>query len=102
MNKDIFWSQTIQNSCAIFAFATLAVVFDRWWIALFALLFINYFTVQRKYYRVCDECGKHSPYANNYNEALNLAKESGWKHYMAANTDYCPDCQKERHTHELV
>ena len=94
MNKDIFWSQTIQNSCAIFAFATLAVVFDRWWIALFALLFINYFTVQRKYYRVCDKCGKHSPHAKTYNEAIEKARDAGWVHLPASNMDYCSDCLK--------
>lgn len=102
MDKSLIWALAVKNSCAIFAWATLAVVFNRWWLALFALLFMDYFTIKRKYYRICDGCGKHSPYANSFNEALMLAKESGWKHYEAANTDYCIDCQKERCTHELV
>lgn len=94
MNKDIFWSQTIQNSCAIFAWATLAVVFDKWWIAFFALLFMSYYKVAHKHYRVCDNCGKHSPYANSPDEAIDKARAAGWAHLPASNIDYCPDCIK--------
>ena len=29
-------------------------------------------------FRICDKCGKHSPIADNYNDALKFAKENGW------------------------
>lgn len=42
--KDIWvpWvAAAINNSVAIIAFALLSVVFERWWIALFAILFMT-------------------------------------------------------------
>ena len=94
MDKDILLAFVVKNCAAIFAWATLAVVFNRWWIALFALLFMDYYTVQRKHYRICDKCGKHSPYASNYTDALSKATDAGWIHIVDGNKDYCPDCQE--------
>ena len=95
MNKDILWAWAIKNIVVILAWITLAVVFNKWWIALFALLFIDYIKTQGYgTYRVCDKCGKHSPYANSYNEALDKAKESGWVHVVEGDKDYCPDCKE--------
>ena len=44
----IAWA--IKNSVAIIAFALLSVVFERWWIALFAILFMTSMesTIERK------------------------------------------------------
>ena len=53
------------------------------------------FQTKHKSYRICDKCGKHSPYADSYNDALDKAKEAGWIHCVDDNKDYCPDCQKE-------
>jgi hypothetical protein len=67
---------------------------------------IHYFIHQQKLiishrsYRVCDGCGKHSPYANSYNEALDKAKEAGWIHYVDGNRDYCPECAKNIRDYE--
>ena len=72
----------------------LAVVFNKWLVALFGLLFMSDLQTKCKSYRVCDKCGKHSPYADNYNEALDKAKEAGWVHYVDGNKDCCPDCQQ--------
>lgn len=91
MNKNILWAWVIKNSIVILAWAALAVIFNKWWIALFGALFIS--GLKTTYKRVCDKCGKHSPYADNYNEALDKAKEAGWVHYADGNRDYCPDCQ---------
>ena len=93
MNKDILWALVIKNSIVMIAWTTLAVVFNKWWIALFAALFMSYAKQNYKSYRVCDKCGKHSPYADSYNEALDKAKEAGWIHVIDGNKDYCPDCQ---------
>ena len=94
MNRDILWAWAIKNSIVILAWAALAVVFDKWWIALFAILFMNGLQTRYKSYRICDKCGKHSPYADSYNEALEKAKEAGWVHYVDGNKDYCPECQE--------
>lgn len=50
----------------------------------------------QQYYRVCDKCGKHSPTADNYNDALKFAKENGWTNIKIGDKweDYCPDCQE--------
>lgn len=92
MNKDILWAWVIKNSIAVLAWTILAVVFNKWWIALFALLFMCNLQTKYKSYRICDKCGKHSPYADSYNDALDKAKEAGWVH-LDDNKDYCPDCQ---------
>lgn len=93
MDKHILWAWVIKNSIAILAWAALAVIFHKWWLALFAALFMNGLQTKYKSYRICDKCGKHSPYADSYNEALEKAKEAGWVHDSEYNKDYCPDCQ---------
>ena len=95
MNKNVWWAWAIQNTISVICWVVLAIVSNKWWVALFGLLFISGFKQVQKHCRVCDKCGKHSPYADNYNEALNKAKEAGWIHYVDGNKDYCPDCQKE-------
>ena len=43
-------------------------------------------------YRICDGCGKHSPYGKDINDGLKKAKEAGWKHIVDGDKDYCPEC----------
>lgn len=92
MDKNVIWAWAIKNSIAMLAWTALAIVFNKWWVALFALLFISELKTGYKSYRVCDKCGKHSPYADSYNEALSKAIEAGWIHVADGNRDYCPDC----------
>lgn len=94
MNKSVYWAWAIKNSICVICWVALAIIFNKWWIALFGCLFLSQVQTQHKSYRVCDKCGKHSPYADNYNDALDKAKEAGWIHYVDGNRDYCPDCQK--------
>ncbi len=96
MNKNIVWAWAIKNSITIIAWIVLAVVFNKWWIALFGLLFMSDIKTKHQNYRVCDGCGKHSPYADSYNEALDKAQAAGWIHHVAGNKDYCPDCKEEQ------
>ena len=97
MDKTTIWALILKNIIVVLIWGALAVLFDKWWIALFGLLFMSYVEVRPKSYRVCDGCGKHSPYANSYNEALDKAKEAGWIHYVDGNRDYCPECiRKEK------
>lgn len=76
MDKTIIWALMFKNIMVVFVWGALAVLFDKWWIALFAIFFMSYIKVEDKKYRVCDGCGKHSPYANSYNRALDKAKKS--------------------------
>ena len=95
MNKGAIWAWAIKNSICVICWTVLAIIFNKWWIALFGVLFISSLkTVSvNKKCRVCDKCGKYSPYADNHNEALDKAKEAGWIHCVDGNKDYCPDCQ---------
>ena len=95
MNKSAWWAWAIKNSICVICWVVLAIVFNKWWIALFALLFGGSVQAKYKSFRVCDKCGKHSPYADSYNEALDKAKEAGWIHYVDGNKDYCPDCKEK-------
>lgn len=94
MNKSIIWALAIKNSICIICFAVLAIVFHKWWIILFSALFLSGLQTTHQYYRVCDECGKRSPCADSYNEALDKAKAAGWAHLVDDNKDYCPECLK--------
>ena len=93
MDKSSLWAWAIKNSVSVICWTVLAVVFNKWWVALFGLLFMSGLQTKYKNYRVCDKCGKHSPYADNYNDALDKAKEAGWVHCVDGNKDYCPECQ---------
>ena len=96
MNKSAWWAWAVKNSICIICWTALAIIFNKWWIALFAGLFISSLQGEhvKQYYRICDKCGKYSPYADSHNEALDKAKEAGWIHYVDGNKDYCPECQK--------
>ena len=93
MKNSTVWAWALKNSICVICWTALAIIFNKWWIALFGALFLSSLQTQCKSCRICDKCGKHSPYADSYNEALNKAKEAGWVHYVEGNKDYCPDCQ---------
>lgn len=93
MNKNTIGSIALKNSICMICWTVLAVIFNKWWIALFAVLFMTEYTTKHQYHRVCDNCGKYSPSADTYNGALDVAKESGWVHIVDGNKDYCPECK---------
>jgi hypothetical protein len=100
--KNIWWAWAVKNSVCIICWVVLAIAFDMWWIAFFALLFMSSLKTEssKNYYRVCDKCGKHSPYANSHNKALDKAKKAGWIHYANEGKDYCPDCKNSSEVEE--
>ena len=100
MDKNTIWALMLKNVMVILVWGALAVLFHKWWIALFAILFMTHVEISHRSYRVCDGCGKHSPYANSYNEALDKAKEAGWIHDVDGNRDYCPECSKNIRDYE--
>ena len=97
MNRGAWWAWAIKNSICLICWTALAIVFNKWWIALFAILFISSLQTEtvRKRCRMCDKCGSHSPYADTESEALKKAKEAGWVHLEDGNRDYCPECRKK-------
>ena len=97
MDKNTLWAWAIKNSVCVICFAVLSIVFHKWWILLFSALFLSELKTAHKSYRVCDGCGKHSPYADSHNEALDKAKAAGWVHYVDGNKDYCQECQRGKH-----
>jgi hypothetical protein len=93
MSKNTLWAVMIKNSIRVICWVVLAIIFSRWWIALFALLFMTSYETKHRYFRYCDKCGKRGPYAETYNDALDKAKAAGWLHISEGNKDYCPGCQ---------
>ena len=41
MAKHIYWAWALKNSVAIACWTILAIYFNKWWIALFAVLFLS-------------------------------------------------------------
>ncbi len=41
MNKHARWAWAVKNSVVVICWAALAIFFGKWWIALFAVLFIS-------------------------------------------------------------
>lgn len=95
MNKGAWWAWAIHNSVSLICWIALAIIFNKWWIALFAMLFMGSLKTVHKRYRVCDKCGSHSPYADSEAEALEKAKEAGWVHFETGDKDYCPECRRQ-------
>ena len=96
MIKNLYWAWAIKNIVCVICFVVLAIVFNKWWIVFFSLLFMTSLKhrPQRFYYRICDKCGKHSEYADTVDEAIEKAKSNGWLHDKDNDKDYCPDCQQ--------
>jgi hypothetical protein len=85
----------IYNIVNLGCFTTLAIVFDKWWIIFFALLFVTTPKVMFKHRRKCDGCGVQSEYADSVDEAIKKSVKSGWVHIPEGNKDYCPNCVKK-------
>lgn len=81
------------NVVKIAVFAALAVIFNRWWIVLFSLLFMSSLATVFRHCRVCDKCGKRSEGAESVTEAIKKAEQAGWLHIEDGNKDYCPECR---------
>jgi hypothetical protein len=93
MDKNLYWSIAIKNGICVICWTVLAIIFNKWWIALFGALFLTSYETKQNFYRFCDGCGKYSMPAKSYNSALDLAKANGWIHITDGNKDYCPECK---------
>ena len=61
MNKHIWWAWTLKNSIAIVCWTILAIYFNKWWIALFAALFLSSLSTEN---RKDDKDGNSTRYCN--------------------------------------
>ena len=95
MNNNVYIACLIKNSISIICFTVLSIIFNKWWIILFSALFLSNIQTKKQFFRICDICGKHSTYANDYNESLDKAKKDGWICDVDKNKDYCPECQNK-------
>lgn len=84
----------IYNIINLICFIILAIIFCKWWIIFFALLFtiIPNALYKDKQWRVCDSCGRWSESGDCEEEAIKRAKQCGWLHIETSNKDFCPDC----------
>lgn len=48
MNNHIYWAWAVKNCVCVICWTALAVVFGRWWIALFGALFLTSLTSNRE------------------------------------------------------
>ena len=49
-----------------------------------------------RYHLICDICGDTATGLDDFDEAVEYAKENGWKteKYNGAWENYCPECQE--------
>lgn len=85
----------IYNIFNLGCFTTLAIVFDKWWIIFFALLFVLVPTRKVMHKRTCDICGKSTESYDTTEEAIKQAEKYGWIHVEENDRDFCPECIKE-------
>jgi hypothetical protein len=85
----------IYNSIDLVCFTILAIVFNKWWIIFFALLFIMIPQVKLRHRRKCDGCGIQSDYGDSPDDAIKNAVRNGWVHIDDSDKDYCPECARK-------
>ena len=101
MRKDILAMiiVCIKNVTVLCIFAALAVVFDKWWIIFFAMLFTGGFKTEiPRHYLVCDSCGEKGPVGNSVEEARAKAKRDKWWSGVdpgGKHVDYCSKCASQ-------
>lgn len=97
-NKHAWWAWAVKNSICIICWTVLAVVSNRWWIGLFALLFMSSLETKNEnsHRYFCDCCGRYSPEGNSRDDAEQRRIEAGWIRRKVDGKweDICPECQK--------
>lgn len=93
----------LYNIFNLFIFGAVAIVFEKWWIILFALLFVllPVTTAKNKKFRICDGCGRYSESGETDTEAIIRAEKCGWTHIKETNKDFCPECVHRLKEEEL-
>jgi len=96
MRRKTFAVVAIIYAVALVCWTVLAVAFQKWWIALFALLFFP----SVKEYRAtkCDGCGVQLAHESEETRYADL-RHAGWVRELDASgrwLDLCPTCQRRR------
>ena len=81
----------VSNMFVLAAFICLAIIFGKWWIALFSAFFFDKVKITRRMW--CDGCGEVI-YGASLQELSNEAKRRGWKKikHDGQFLDACPNC----------
>ena len=90
----ISWALT--QVIILIAFTVLSIIFQKWWIILFALLFTSYVKTEEKTTaRTCDKCGTFI-YFKTDNQTKEY-EEAGWKRMKENGVfiDVCPNCLRK-------
>ncbi len=102
MSKGAWAAWAVKNSVVILCFTGLAIHFDQWWIALFALFFTSSLERKSPIGRACNGCGK-TIYSQDWDAIDEKARKAGWVRQKSGDSweDYCPECQKAGHNDTL-
>ena len=86
----------IYNAINLICFTILAILFNKLWIVLFAVLFLMIpgAKFKGKCWRTCDGCGRWSESGETATEAIMRAEKCGWLHINSTDKDFCTDCLK--------
>jgi len=92
-----YLSWAIKNIVAMICWTIIAITFNRWWLMLFAILFLSDLTNKKYHTRfICDCCGEELPFEGSYSEAVIEKRKAGWtrKRRGEAWLDICKNCSR--------
>ena len=92
--NDLKWV-LLKNAIVMICWTVLAIIFNKWWIAFFAVLFFSNLTTKTNHYKVCDRCGKRGPSGFDKEDAAIKAERYGWIHFTNPDEDICPECKNK-------
>ena len=94
-DKQLILIVFVKNCIVMICWTILAICFSKWWIALFAVLFMNGFKPSTVNSCYCDQCGVFLPFVGTSEELRKAEYEAGWARYKINDTykDYCPKCK---------
>ena len=101
MNVKTIKEVIIYNIIVLVCFTVLAVVFNKWWVILFAFLFCAFPKYNGRRFRICDCCGRASESGATSEEAIERAEKCGWRHIEGTDKDFCPECLVKIHKEDL-
>lgn len=91
-DKSTIWQWVTAEAVVLICWTVLAVVFHKWWIALFAALFTP--SIKWRGDTYCDNCGKRIYHSDLSRREEDLRK-AGWVTVLGKDgkpKDFCPDC----------
>lgn len=100
MKKDSIWmAWAVKNSVNAIVWAALAVIFHRWWIALFMLISMSSLETKSEPASTCwcDICGAQFPFRGKYEDLIKKKQELRWVSRIVdgKRIDVCPECQRK-------